>query len=183
MASSSLISTQHAAASISLARSHPADSTTGSTSNGGATISANDFLTLLVTEMQNQDPTADTDPNEYIDQLVDVNSLEQLIQINQTLSSAVPAPSSGAVAALLSDPGSSTSPVHDINSAADHAPSSPDAASTQPASSPLSPQASALTGAPAPVTPPVTFGNLNIPSSSPAALRVASALGSSRPRR
>jgi flagellar basal-body rod modification protein FlgD len=38
--------------------------------------------------MQNQDPTADTDPNEYINQLVQVNSLEQLIDINQTLSSA-----------------------------------------------------------------------------------------------
>ncbi len=37
----------------------------------GATITANDFLTLLVTEMQNQDPTADTDPNEYINQLVE----------------------------------------------------------------------------------------------------------------
>jgi flagellar basal-body rod modification protein FlgD len=57
-----------------------------STSSGSATISANDFLTLLVTEMQNQDPTADTDPNEYINQLVQVNSLEQLIDINQTLS-------------------------------------------------------------------------------------------------
>ena len=60
-----------------------------STSGDSATISANDFLTLLVTEMQNQDPTADTDPNEYIDQLVQVNSLEQLIDINQTLSGAV----------------------------------------------------------------------------------------------
>jgi flagellar basal-body rod modification protein FlgD len=50
-----------------------------------ATISANDFLTLLVTEMKNQDPTANTDPNEYINQLVQVNSLEQLISINQTL--------------------------------------------------------------------------------------------------
>ena len=100
MATSSLISTQHAAASISLARSHPAASSTASTgssasSDDGATITANDFLTLLVTEMQNQDPTADTDPNEYIDQLVNVNSLEQLIQINQTLSTALPAPSSG----------------------------------------------------------------------------------------
>jgi flagellar basal-body rod modification protein FlgD len=57
-----------------------------SASSDSATISANDFLTLLVTEMQNQDPTADTDPNEYIDQLVEVNSLEQLIDINQTLS-------------------------------------------------------------------------------------------------
>lgn len=60
-------------------------STNSSSSSDSATISANDFLTLLVTEMQNQDPTADTDPNEYIDQLVQVNSLEQLIDINQTL--------------------------------------------------------------------------------------------------
>jgi flagellar basal-body rod modification protein FlgD len=35
--------------------------------------------------MQNQDPTAQTDPNEYINQLVQVNSLEQLIDINQNL--------------------------------------------------------------------------------------------------
>lgn len=64
---------------------------TGSADSSGgdsATISANDFLTLLVTEMQNQDPTADTDPNEYINQLVQVNSLEQLIDINQTLGGA-----------------------------------------------------------------------------------------------
>ncbi|MGB8259855.1 MAG: flagellar hook capping FlgD N-terminal domain-containing protein [Terracidiphilus sp.] len=58
-------------------------------SNNSASISANDFLTLLVTEMQNQDPTAQTDPNEYINQLVAVNSLEQLISINQNLSTAL----------------------------------------------------------------------------------------------
>jgi flagellar basal-body rod modification protein FlgD len=63
-----------------------AESTSSSTS--AATISANDFLTLLVTELQNQDPTASTDPNEYVNQLVSVNSLEQLIDINQTLTSA-----------------------------------------------------------------------------------------------
>ncbi|MHB1959660.1 MAG: flagellar hook capping FlgD N-terminal domain-containing protein [Acidobacteriaceae bacterium] len=51
-----------------------------------ATITANDFLTLLVTEIQNQDPTTQTDPMQYITQLVGVNSLEQLVQINQTLS-------------------------------------------------------------------------------------------------
>jgi flagellar basal-body rod modification protein FlgD len=66
----------------------------GDSSSDGATISANDFLTLLVTEMQNQDPTADTDPNEYINQLVEVNSLEQLININQTLTTDLPAPTS-----------------------------------------------------------------------------------------
>jgi flagellar basal-body rod modification protein FlgD len=78
------------------ARAIPMAGSTGGTSNGtsdssgdSATISANDFLTLLVTEMQNQDPTADTDPNEYINQLVSVNSLEQLIDINKNLSTAL----------------------------------------------------------------------------------------------
>ena len=52
----------------------------------GATVTANDFLTLLVTELKNQDPTADTDPNAYVNQLVQVNSLQQLIQINGGLS-------------------------------------------------------------------------------------------------
>jgi len=64
-------------------------SSTSSSDTSSATISANDFLSLLVTEMQNQDPTADTDPNEYINQLVNVNSLEQLIDINQNLSTAL----------------------------------------------------------------------------------------------
>jgi flagellar basal-body rod modification protein FlgD len=69
----------------------PADASgdTGSSSSSSATISSSDFLTLLVTEMQNQDPTADTDPNEYITQLVQVNSLEELISINQDLSTAL----------------------------------------------------------------------------------------------
>jgi flagellar basal-body rod modification protein FlgD len=62
------------------------NSTAGNSTSDSATITANDFLSLLVAEMQNQDPTADTDPNEYIDQLVQVNSLQQLISINQDLS-------------------------------------------------------------------------------------------------
>jgi flagellar basal-body rod modification protein FlgD len=70
-------------ASSSSSSSNGAASSNSSTSS--ATITANDFLQLLVTEMKNQDPTSTTDPNEYIDQLVQVNSLEQLIQINQDL--------------------------------------------------------------------------------------------------
>lgn len=66
---------------------------TGSADGNTATIAANDFLTLLVTEMKNQDPTASTDPNEYVNQLVQVNSLQQLISINETLQKAVPATS------------------------------------------------------------------------------------------
>ncbi len=66
-----------------------------SSGNSDTTITANDFLTLLVTEMKNQDPTADTDPNAYIDQLVQVNSLQQLIQINQDLAPLSGSSSSG----------------------------------------------------------------------------------------
>ena len=54
---------------------------------GASTITANDFLTLLVAEMKNQDPTQPTDPSQYISQMVDVNSLQQLIGINQGISS------------------------------------------------------------------------------------------------
>jgi flagellar basal-body rod modification protein FlgD len=52
-----------------------------------STITANDFLTLLVAEMKNQDPTQPTDPNAYISQMVGVNSLQQLIGINQGITS------------------------------------------------------------------------------------------------
>jgi hypothetical protein len=85
-----------------------------SASSGSATISGNDFLTLLVTEMQNQDPTADTDPNEYINQLVQVNSLEQLIDINQTLSGDVSGSSNSSPSETAS---SSSSTVNEISKA------------------------------------------------------------------
>jgi len=60
----------------------------GSNNSGtdNTTVTSDDFLTLLVTELKNQDPTQPTDPNAYIQQLVGVNSLQQLIQMNQGLS-------------------------------------------------------------------------------------------------
>ena len=83
----------HATGALSaLGKANPMDNTqngSGSSAGEASTISANDFLTLLVTKMKNQDPTANTDPNEYINQLVQVNSLEQLIDINQNLSTAL----------------------------------------------------------------------------------------------
>jgi flagellar basal-body rod modification protein FlgD len=68
----------------------PKDTTTPTTSTTSASsaanssnITSNDFLTLLVSELKNQDPTQPTDPNQYITQLAQVNSLQQLISINQ----------------------------------------------------------------------------------------------------
>jgi flagellar basal-body rod modification protein FlgD len=61
-------------------------------------ITSSDFLTLLVSELKNQDPTQPTDPNAYITQLVGVNSLQQLIQINSGLTS-IETPSSSSTSA------------------------------------------------------------------------------------
>jgi len=81
---SSLAKPRAAASSSTSGASNSADSTSSSASS---TITANDFLTLLVAEMKNQDPTQPTDPNQYITQMVDVNSLQQLIGINQGVTS------------------------------------------------------------------------------------------------
>lgn len=68
------------------AASTGATNASSAASDSGSTFTATDFLTLLVSELKNQDPTQPTDPNSYIQQLVGVNSLEQLIQINHGLS-------------------------------------------------------------------------------------------------
>jgi flagellar basal-body rod modification protein FlgD len=141
----------------------PLASSTGSSdssnANDSATLSSNDFLTLLVTEMQNQDPTADTDPNEYIDQLVQVNSLEQLININQTLSTDLGAPSSSAT-----------------GDSADNPASAANLAGASPAASGPHAFAAASSSGEASATVAQQQGNLSIPGASAASERVAQAL-------
>lgn len=140
--------------------SQPANGS-GDAGSSSATITANDFLTLLVTEMQNQDPTANTDPNEYINQLVQVNSLEQLININQTLSTALPPASS--TTGQAAPQSAAQSGVTGLQTPAAAAPGKRTAI----------PQNS-----PAPVSPSA-FGNLSAPVANPSALRVAHALDGS----
>jgi flagellar basal-body rod modification protein FlgD len=178
---------QHAQAGQALqpAATLPQASAAGSTSSSStsssaassesSTISANDFLTLLVTEMQNQDPTADTDPNEYINQLVQVNSLEQLIDINQTLSSDLTSPTSS-----TGSTGSPAKPGLTANSAAVPAAKNPQPTAGSSLSSLVSALSSQATASKA-TTNSKAAGNLAIPDASPAALRVAHALsGQSR---
>ncbi|MFP5227543.1 MAG: flagellar hook capping FlgD N-terminal domain-containing protein [Acidobacteriota bacterium] len=84
-------------------------STSSSTSNT-ATVTANDFLQLLIAEMRNQDPTTSTDPTQYIDQLVQVNSLEQLVQINQDLGGGTASSTGASGNAVAGSGGSVTRP-------------------------------------------------------------------------
>jgi flagellar basal-body rod modification protein FlgD len=163
-----------------------ATSSTNGSSGNSATITANDFLTLLVTEMQNQDPTADTDPNEYIDQLVQVNSLQQLISINQNLSTALGVPGGGS--------GSSSIPAQNVPGASAAAGTAPAAgsmtarhvgASNLPAAINKFAQSQSPPQRTAKTTPTSRSpGNLSVPADHPAAHRVAHALDgqTSKPR-
>src|ERR1700712_3294008 len=82
--------------------------TTTSTTTDAGTITSSDFLTLLVSELKNQDPTQPTDPNAYIQQLVGVNSLQQLISINSELGTALGATGSTTSASSMSTEALST---------------------------------------------------------------------------
>ncbi len=66
-----------------------ATSNSNSSSNNvaaaSATVNYNQFLQLLVTELQHQDPTAPTDPTQYMSQLASFSSVEQQIQTNSKL--------------------------------------------------------------------------------------------------
>jgi flagellar basal-body rod modification protein FlgD len=161
-----------------------ASSSDGSDTSDTATISANDFLTLLVTEMQNQDPTADTDPNEYINQLVQVNSLEQLISINQTLTtdlgSTGTTPSTGSASgpsATTETTGQSAGAAGSSRAAARAGTASPSAQAKVPATAAAgSSTLAALERFAELAKAKKTEGNLGIPTDNPAAHRVARAL-------
>jgi flagellar basal-body rod modification protein FlgD len=88
-------------ATAKAAASGSQSATTSNAATGAANITSNDFLTLLVSELKNQDPTQPTDPNAYIQQLVGVNSLQQLIQINQGLT-AIETPSTSSTGSTTS---------------------------------------------------------------------------------
>jgi len=59
-------------------------STTGS-SDSNLDLSSNDFISLLVAQIQGQDPLNPMDPTQFVTQLVQFNQLDQLMAINQEL--------------------------------------------------------------------------------------------------
>ena len=147
------------------AASAAASGGTGSSnpSTSAGAITANDFLTLLVTEMQNQDPTSQTDPNQYISQLTQINSLEQLISINQDLQAVLGAattpPTSGASG--TSGAGNQAPPAVASNKGSGAAPVGAQQVSSRSPSSP-------------------SHGNLSLPKTSQSAQTVAHALDGHR---
>jgi flagellar basal-body rod modification protein FlgD len=63
----------------------PAPVPSASTSDPKNMLNPDAFMTLLVAQLKNQDPTQPMDPTQFVGPLVQFNSLEQLIKINQDL--------------------------------------------------------------------------------------------------
>ena len=66
----------------------PVSSTTATAAPAATNqLSYNDFLTLLMSELKNQDPTQPMDPGQMVSQLATVSQVGQSVQTNTTLSS------------------------------------------------------------------------------------------------
>ena len=77
--------------SISSVASQQSATTTTGSSNALATLSGNldTFLQLLMTQLQNQDPTSPLDSSQFTSQLVQYSSVEQQIQTNTNLTNLI----------------------------------------------------------------------------------------------
>jgi len=77
--------------SVTPATSAASSATTSANSSATASatnsLSYNDFLTLLMSELKNQDPTQPMDPTQMVSQLATVSEVGQAVQTNSTLAS------------------------------------------------------------------------------------------------
>lgn len=64
------------------AQSHAADS---STQSGTTTSNSDMFLQLLTAQLKNQSPLDPVDPNQFVNQMVQLNTLNQIVSIRQLL--------------------------------------------------------------------------------------------------
>jgi flagellar basal-body rod modification protein FlgD len=110
-----------------------APTNTDSAVTGATSLSANDFLQILVAEFQNQDPTSPTDPTQYASQMVQFSNLGQLqsinqdLQSNQTPQSTLMQAASAFIGREVVAPGSTVGVQNDKATAISYAPTSSDA--------------------------------------------------------
>lgn len=88
--------------------SSSSSSSSSSTSGSDPLANESTFLTLLVSQLQNQDPLSPTDSNEFISQLTGYSQLEQLIGIHQNTTTLAGAVSTTTPAATTTTPTTGT---------------------------------------------------------------------------
>ena len=81
------------AATSGVASAAQQGSTSASTASATQSLNYNDFLTLLMAEMKNQDPTQPMDPAQMVSQLATVSEVGQAVQTNTNLASLLTATS------------------------------------------------------------------------------------------
>jgi flagellar basal-body rod modification protein FlgD len=64
-------------------------STSNTTGDSSLQSIESTFLTMLVQELQNQDPTAPMDSTQMVGQMISLNQLDQLASINQVVTNAL----------------------------------------------------------------------------------------------
>jgi flagellar basal-body rod modification protein FlgD len=81
----------------------PSNSANGvlTTTNAQVQSEFNTFLTLLTTELQNQDPSSPLDTNQFTSQLVQFSQLEQQLNTNTDLQTLITGQQQGSVASAL----------------------------------------------------------------------------------
>lgn len=85
------------------------NSATSAASLGGVSANEDTFLTLLVSQLKNQDPLSPTDGTQFVGELAQFSSLEQLININQNVASVTKVVSPSTAVAATSDSSSKSS--------------------------------------------------------------------------
>jgi flagellar basal-body rod modification protein FlgD len=88
----------------SLPNTSSAVSSSGSglvSSNAGVQSEFNTFLTLLTTELQNQDPTSPLDTNQFTSQLVQFSQLEQQLNTNTNLQTLISGQQTGTMGTAI----------------------------------------------------------------------------------
>jgi flagellar basal-body rod modification protein FlgD len=98
---------------LSYTQTNSNNSSSGNTTApGGVVANESTFLTLLVAQLKNQDPLSPTDSTQFLGQLAQFSSLEQLTNINKNVGTIVTTVDPAATvsgAGTASDSGSNSS--------------------------------------------------------------------------
>jgi flagellar basal-body rod modification protein FlgD len=83
------MTTATTASSTGTAAAATASTTSGNDALSSLSSNFGDFLKLLMTQLQNQDPTSPLDTNQFTSQLVEFSSVEQQINTNSSLTTLI----------------------------------------------------------------------------------------------